>query len=412
MSKVRLVLLLTPVALALVFLGGWIWIDLRWYRMVREGRDSIEADRRAHAARTPLRGVPRPGNAWIEYERASQLAEPVAKSPSVLGSFLCRTPRSDIDKARSQVKACAEALDRLRKGAACDRIEVPLQISDSLASVHPAFMQLSYLVNLATADASIQFRDGNVSGAIDRLWDLAQMLLDLSRGAPGYNWMWYSHLRSITLELAEWIKPGRLAPAELVAIGALLEAIDRNWIDWRIRLDQVLLEHLLALGGAGPEALSEVKWPELRSWRYFGSTRWQFASAIQELRTAGERAKGLARRPWAEARPLFDRIRGDLEESKNPLVRKWSLGIGWFFPQEDLKVRAELRLLRVAARYLADGTRLDLEDPFGGRLTISIGTHGFKVWSVGADAVDTGGEGQWGCFKVPRGPDIVFEFRK
>jgi hypothetical protein len=76
--------------------------------------------------------------------------------------------------------------------------------------------------------------------------------------------------------------------------------------------------------------------------------------------------------------------------------------------------RAQLRVLRVAARYRATGEVLDLEDPLGTRLQTARAPGRLKVWSVGkdgkSDGGDTGGSPTWlPVAGKPTPRDIVLE---
>ena len=73
-------------------------------------------------------------------------------------------------------------------------------------------------------------------------------------------------------------------------------------------------------------------------------------------------------------------------------------------------------MLRTAVRYRATGEILELEDPFGTRLRHSEKDGRLKIWSIGADGVDNGGDnGGWLKWtKPPNRPasdvkDIVLE---
>jgi hypothetical protein len=77
--------------------------------------------------------------------------------------------------------------------------------------------------------------------------------------------------------------------------------------------------------------------------------------------------------------------------SKNPILRPLAFGwndLGW----EARTRRAELRLLRTAARYRATGELLKLDDPFGDVLLHSESQEAMTFWSVGPDGKDDGGK--------------------
>jgi len=68
-----------------------------------------------------------------------------------------------------------------------------------------------------------------------------------------------------------------------------------------------------------------------------------------------------------------------------------------------------MRLLRAAALFRAGGDIPESDDPFDGKLIHHLKERRLKIWSVGRDAVDDGGSGEWN----PRsGKDIVLEVER
>lgn len=110
---------------------------------------------------------------------------------------------------------------------------------------------------------------------------------------------------------------------------------------------------------------------------------------------------------WPEERQILRDLDLDIATSFNPRTRHSLIGVegtGASFRT----LRAQLRLLEVGARYLATAEALDREDPFGGRIRISVEAGTLKAWSAGPDGIDDGGSGKW----EHGGKDVVLELKR
>ena len=67
-----------------------------------------------------------------------------------------------------------------------------------------------------------------------------------------------------------------------------------------------------------------------------------------------------------------------------------------------------LRLLLVAARWRTDGQILERKDPYGTLLKHTLKGNTLRIWSVGRDGVDDGGNGFWS----ESSKDIVLEVER
>ena len=118
-------------------------------------------------------------------------------------------------------------------------------------------------------------------------------------------------------------------------------------------------------------------------------------------------------RTWAEARVATREACAEIVASRDyvmglvnrPLAKLDYIPIQKIF-RDGL---AQLRLLRAAALYRADGTLPDADDPFGGKLCWSKKGHVFRIWSRGVDGIDDGGSGGW---NPKHGRDIVLAVRR
>jgi hypothetical protein len=89
-------------------------------------------------------------------------------------------------------------------------------------------------------------------------------------------------------------------------------------------------------------------------------------------------------------------------ESNNPLIRSGS-SLAYKLEWIELERMAQIRLLRIAARYRASGEILRLKDPYGRDLLHAVRGIRMKFWSLGNDGLDDGGDaGSHGRWTLPR----------
>jgi hypothetical protein len=152
---------------------------------------------------------------------------------------------------------------------------------------------------------------------------------------------------------------------------------------------------------------------QIPTWKYAFSDRVLMADAFREMLEALRREAAAEGRPWSEVRPVKGAIERELQASRNPLtsfVFEHFIGFRHLPPNDPVRDRrAQLRLLRVAVHWLATGEVQDLEDPFGTILRNQQQGTLLRIWSVGSDGVDHGGNGSW---KPASGKDIVLEVNR
>ncbi|MBI3855314.1 MAG: hypothetical protein HY293_06450, partial [Planctomycetes bacterium] len=214
-------------------------------------------------------------------------------------------------------------------------------------------------------------------------------------------------------ELNALIETGRLSRPDLEELGRELEILDRGFPrrGHRMFLDFIALASLLIKSGGTvtPQLVGLGADPEDALWRYGFSGRLMKTDAFETTVRALRQLNEADERPWLESRVLLQRIAAELGASSNPIART--------APDEILRSdlahrghRAQLRLIRIAARYRATGELLDLEDPFGDKLHSRLGEDALKVWSVGTEGKDHGGIGTF-SFDA-EGQDLLLEVRR
>ena len=136
-------------------------------------------------------------------------------------------------------------------------------------------------------------------------------------------------------------------------------------------------------------------------WYWGFSTKTLFVECIEEYDARLEEGKRMDDLTWIEAKALFKKWNDETERSPNPLTKSITptLLMG---EESSREARARLRVLRAAMHWRATGEVPNLEDPFGDRIHHAKTTTTLKIWSVGSDGVDNGGDGL-------EGTDIVIE---
>jgi hypothetical protein len=171
----------------------------------------------------------------------------------------------------------------------------------------------------------------------------------------------------------------------------------------------------LSFAGSRPASL-----PSLRSWRHLYSARLLLADSFEEV---DHWYSALAKREdqsWTEEQKTSEKIAEEVLASTNLLIGPHSakasiasnLLPGCDADPVSRAVRAQLRLLRMLAQFRASGETQDLGDPFGEKMFHACAGPKIKVWSVGPDGTNHGGQGGWEALDQIgrwRGKDAVLE---
>jgi hypothetical protein len=207
---------------------------------------------------------------------------------------------------------------------------------------------------------------GNGVNRIDALIALAQPLNDLR-----------NLLSNETLSRDELLRIGReLEPldAALRPPSAFLEAAFARWAEILEAWD---------LEASGTLNDAPYRWRVLLPGHLMKAEAFEFYDRHIRNLIANEG------RSYLELKSSVDQFFQQLRESENPI-----LGLDAISPLEwsALIRSAELRLIRVAARYRATGEILPLKDPFGNQFQHRKAEHRTKFWSPGSDGRDDGGD--------------------
>jgi len=388
--------------------------DRRWAEMEKSLQELRRETEARNVARPVLRGTPVPGSAWDDYNPVLRAMKGMPHGPVV--EFIGRTPKADRAKVEAILATHGPALDGLRKGARRADGIYRFKWEDGFTGDIPGLLQSQNLVNLAAGRSRFLVEEGKPQEAAELLLDAAQFAHDL-----GYNQVLISEMIAIALyaivfdELRDLILSGKLSAAELLQVGRELEILDRSFPQHSHSLTNEALAAGFGfaktngdVGDLLPYAETSVsvsrKFSSYLLWGILFPKRLTCADAYFVELDFMRRYSALADRPWAELQAAGMQGQAELQKIRNPIARVTVPGLlGSHRAGRDL--RAKLRLLRVATHYRATGEILPLDDPFGTKLRTAQSGGKLKVWSVGKDGVDDGGQGQW----KPGNGDVVLE---
>jgi hypothetical protein len=312
-----------------------------------------------------------------------------------------RVPRRA--KFESILAPLEPALTHLRKGAARGRAQFHSRDVNGNEIRSLRGYQAFGLGSLAVARARFLADDGKATEAAELLLDYGQFIRDFSNAENRFvKYAWSSHQELFLDELCNLVRSGRLSPETLLRMDRELELLERSTRPFgpvdppdllRLGFRYLQSDKLFREIRKG-RADDDVRIPWWGAWRFGFSDRLMVADAVAEgcewLRTCDS----LRSASWSE----IQRAQADFDKrslrSPNLIVRSDVRSVGNWMPITRMQ-HARLRLLRIAAVHQATGEFLELEDPFGGTLRrAEIGCH-YKLWSVGRDGSDDGGDGDW-----------------
>jgi hypothetical protein len=368
----------------------------RWSDMERDTRALLAAANARSGERPVLRGEPEPGRAWTLYDEAIQ---------GVRSSGLeCRIDE-DLEEAKVRIllEKCGPALDLLRRGvrrADGQRHrawEIPEQYKpiDSLLSV--AGNRATNLI------AGKKYRE-----AAELLMDALQFCGDAGRNGSESDTAESNRCRThVLFKLQSLILSGNLNSADLLEMERELRILDAALPSLADSERNTAMDTGFMLLDVAP-GKSLLRDPSERTWRFAWSEKLMITDAWFTLDRAMKRFAEASRKPWLEALEVERQVAVEITSSRNVLWTQYSRA-GFRETMHHRRHRihqAQIRLLAAAARYRADGSIPDFDDPFGTKLHHLLKEGKLRIWSLGPDGADDVGEGDWD--PVP-GKNIVVE---
>jgi len=373
--------------IAVLAIGEWILSvrDRKWAAL--EAR--VDALAREFDAppleRLPLGRRLLPGNAWDDYVEAE--ASPPDKGMRIFNPifhWLRRDSKAKPSEAEALMAEFSPRIDLIRKGAWRQSAKPPTPAYSGNGIHYPVFQWYgsTTLALLCVGKARLLAEGGAPSEALQLLVDVCLYGRDVagSRRAGG-AFDGVCVMRTAFHEMLDLLQRHKPSEEDLAALDQALSLLDDQFPDRANDLRCALFE----FGNASrQEDRSGVYSGHAgRRWRYCFSRRLQAAATFFETESNMERMIAFDSQPWSVARTV----------SRSQL---------------HTLVRGELRLLRVATRYLAQGTVAELDDPVGGSIRTRLSDRSLLIWKrplFGADWEAEKGESGYGfvlAIEVPR----------
>lgn len=336
--------------------------------------------------RTP-RGPAVPGNAWDDYAQAFSTATqyPLAD----IGDYVSRGAKADRAKAEAIVTANEGAIALIRAGARRAEGAFPTDFEKGFATKTMSLLECQKLTNLAVAKARLLSEAGKNPEAVEWLLDTLWFGADQGRNALLISEMISSACMALALEdLKVLATDAAIKGVDWPALGRALETFEAIW---PARGDSLLNEGVGTVAGlrtTGGDASQLGEGSALGAWRYGFSVRLVMVDAAERHLDFMRRAA--AAKTWADTQRVWKEIEAEAQASPNPFTRILTPGLGSSRKVVTQRL-AQLRLLRMAVALRA-GQALSLEDPFDGK---PLRADPAKLWSVGDDGADDGGQGTW-----------------
>jgi hypothetical protein len=384
--------LLAVVLICLGTMGIWISsVASRRHRQMEEQIRRLHAETVARVhVRPALDGETLEGSAWPAYSLALAEAARWTLQENRIRDIWLETPKADLHLFEKVVSQSGVLFDSLHQGARRSSGRPPIVWEDgwSLRST-PDNKDAELLGHIVAIAARLQAAKGDPAGAVLKLLDLLQFARDLAEDSNARCAQTSSHLWSIaTLELKDVMFSKEFPLQELPRLDAALERLDRHLPDG----GPLLLNETLRLGfellKPEDQRMGQFSLSLRDCWRYGFSKRIAEADGFERTLADARRAAPLQDGSYAAQRADLEKTADPL----NPLVLR-AIDAGVFGSRSIMRwQRTVLHLLRVGVHYRATGEVLDLPDPYGDQLHHSlVGSH-LKVWSVGGDGVDDGGD--------------------
>lgn len=378
--------------------------DSRWAAMKDRWKVLLEEARARERSRPALRGEPPPGNAWDDYSIALREVRTLYDLESRAAKIYLESG-SGADRALVEkvLVRHASIIDAVRRGASRVDASLGLEWKEGALTI-PTRHGTAIVARMAVCQARFFAEKGRYREAMELLVDTCRFAGDLDH---------VEDMEPEFRELNSMIESGLLGRAELEQLDRELDILDRGFPrrGHRVFLDFVALGSLFIKSGGTitPQLVGLGADPEDALWRFGFSGRLMKTDAFDLTVGAVRRLIEADDRPWPEARDLLQQLNAELGASRNPIART--------APDELLRSdlahrghRAQLRLIRTAARYRATGELLELPDPFGDKLKSRLADDALKIWSVGTEGKDHGGVGNFSLDADAQ--DILLEVRR
>jgi hypothetical protein len=395
--KITAVVLGSIAALALgIWVGFVVHIASRWGGMERRVRELIAEAGARDGRRPPIVGAAEPGNSWDDYAKAmEEMAAHPLTSLSLLKDFLKKAPAADRAAVEREVTARAAAFEHLSRGARKVSARAPLRWEGEAVLPHSGDGLLRRLAEFAVCRSRLLRGGGDLRAVVISLLETAQ----LGRDGAGNTCSEYEGealrvLELVFLELNDLLRSRLLKDEELALLEAGLKTLDETLPkDGRALLNDVAFFGSFLLREdpyLEADDIYRKRRPLKPDWPHAFSMKLFKADAFDRWLEAGRLHVEAGPKGWDEAQGVFNRIVNLLDRPpENAAVNRLA-------PQslETNRAReAQLKILRVAVRFLRTGEVESRLDPFGGlaELRSTVNERKLRVWSRGPNGRDDEG---------------------
>lgn len=369
--------------------GFWLRLELKCLAMktqVEQLRQEIAA---VDPRRPPLHPPGVPGNAWTDYQAALDHVL-ASQGPNVKWIRLPLDLQSNqVDRtafAKALLGPGSPVVGLLRKGA--DRVEFryPDAWSRGDTDLFDRYWEVLLALGLSIGVEARRLADeGDGKAAIELLMAGAQFSWDLGRTGP-----LASGIGGVVLTaIGDHLQERRVGAEDLEALGRMLGELDAGHQEraiLRVRCG-LLLNGVEFMEGKDPQAFLQD--PQAPTWQDGWSPRVRRASSFLRSLDRIPRLEEAMRAPTAALEYAALTTLGKELRAGGSLLDAMG-AVGWAThghvgTYEDRSLHARLRMLRVAVRFLKDGSVLDLQDPYEGvPLLHERSGDRLKVWSAAA----------------------------
>lgn len=370
-------------AVALVAVASWIWLkslELRRWKDLeqRVARLGAQADARC-GPRPVLRGAPVPGNAWDDYLPAIE-AVPTHEEWLDL----------DHQPAAKKHSAAVDAMRRGTRRAESRRIRIHERGPDfsDLEGGWPS--RIMVLGCLAVEQAKLLTQDAKHGEAAGLLLDVCKYSQDvMGDGSYPAYWLGMNIASEALQELQSLMSQGRLSAEDCLALEPELAHLDAALPGF----DPVILNLVERIGAwiLSGHDVRKIPTPTCMlvgglvkpGWRYGYSQAMQLVASFDETEALLSRLLQMDKVPFSEAKARLTGVEVDRDATKTPYVRVFLEHLP--DPDSHRSLRTKFRLLRIAARYAADGSIPELKDPYGAIFSHELAQGLLSVWSARYD---------------------------
>jgi len=377
----------------LTVMGGVVVVRVRTsterqWAMMQSRIDDLKAAQRARTFERPvLLGEALPGNAWEDYTAAVQSAVRRQYSYYFLGYVRGDSPKDPLSKASLAAGSFLGALEQLQRGARRARSEPKLGYFKAMNPRMSEDVGFHILPWVGMIHARALLEEGHPGDAVEVWLDLLQVGRDMTDAtnqrteAAALYWLDY-----LTLEIRRALMSNRVPVEASQMLDRGLEILDGHWPS-RGRL---LENHLLALGlgltAEGQEGVliyqGGTRSRSEQSWRWMGSTRLRAAKTFEFCDALVTRIYPTDwNAAWAGTWEWPDPL---LFDTLQPL----------FYGGPPATI-SRLRLLRIAAHYIATGESLNLQDGTGLPIHATLASGALRAFVPDPRVADDGSNDGW-----------------